>query len=57
MLFIKIYRDIDKFQDLMDDIAEQKQNAEEITNAIITPGRFNCDISDVNKLFRYFNTK
>lgn len=40
-------RDVDKVHDLMDDIAEQQQVADELTNAISNPIGFGHDVDEV----------
>ncbi len=41
------YRDVDDVHDMMDDISEQNEIAEEISNALSTPIGFNQEIDDV----------
>jgi hypothetical protein len=47
------FRDVDKVHDLMDDIAEQQQVADEISQAISNPIGFGQDIDEVRLFFRF----
>lgn len=49
-----IYRDVDKVHDLMDDVAEQQEIANEISDAISNPVGFNTDLDEVS-LFAFDN--
>jgi len=40
-------RDVDKVHDLMDDVAEQQEIANEISDAISNPVGFNTDMDEV----------
>ena len=41
------FRDVDKVHDLMDDVAEQQEIANEISDAISNPVGFNTDLDEV----------
>lgn len=53
MLFTFVSRDVDKVHDLMDDVAEQQDVANEISEAISHPVGFGQDLDDVRYL--HFN--
>lgn len=44
---VYLYSDVDKVHDLMDDISEQQQLADEITTAISNPVGFDQDVDEV----------
>ena len=48
-LFFSHFRDVDKVHDLMDDVAEQQEIANEISDAISNPVGFGQDMDEVNR--------
>ena len=47
VLTVSLSRDVDDVHDMMDDISEQNEIAEEISSALSTPIGFNQEIDDV----------
>ena len=46
-MYVLSSRDVDDVHDMMDDISEQNEIAEEISSALSTPIGFNQEIDDV----------
>lgn len=47
-LFFFLFRDVDKVHDLMDEVAEQQEIANEIGEAISNPVSFGQDVDEVS---------
>ena len=47
LLFLSLNRDVDDVHDMMDDIQEQNELADEITNALSNPVGFGQDVDEV----------
>lgn len=58
MWFSMIYRDVDKVHDLMDEVAEQQEIAQEISDAISNPVGFGQDADEViHCIYKIHNLK
>lgn len=56
--FSIIYRDVDKVHDLMDEVAEQQEIAQEISDAISNPVGFGQDADEViHCIYNIHNSK
>lgn len=51
VILLIVFRDIDKVDDLMQDITEQQELAQEISDAISRPVGFGEDYDEVSMLF------
>ena len=50
-----VYSDVDDVHEMMDDIQEQTEVADEISRAISEPAGFGMDIDEVSKMFVQFH--
>lgn len=55
--YLHLNSDVDDVHEMMDDIQEQTELADEISRAISEPAGFGMDVDEVSKLFALFRLK